>query len=1003
MTTRIPVSSLQNNWADGQKVDLSDMNVEQDNTNGNFSAIVQNMFGSGVLLENPIPTVLFDTDNLSAVQAQLQAANNLDGTGLSPATQPSDTLLGNQLSIEYADSSIAQTTKPSLAKAFGRYNVKVLIIGLDFEGNLQYDRFEFHKKETQTTFRHYTNILTILLSGFDGNNNCSACWGGRIIIREALPLELNRDAMVVGQDIEPNIFIRDIRPADCHLSIWNVIQNGIGSAYDADDLEINITSRQPQRAILPNDVTTQIGQKFLASTNNIQKITLLMSVSGDYTADIEDRFNWNGDLIVSVYRLQTTTACPTDILPELAIDFDPEERPLTELSFSQSELRDAGYVLTDVPQPVDFVFTNSVIAAAGGVENGKYYAFTVRRSGSADLGTIYMEVGTDTLDNSRLTVFNAIWVDSLEEDMWFQVWSNSAKFASGQAYDRGNGIAIEKTEIDETTGATIDNYNRFYNFVSNGEGINNIGVIEAAIEKSITTQDERTGNNVYSRKQYVPSFSFATSATLTTLRQTSEPLTIGCMADINPKTRETITKTQTYPGLANDNSFIIINPDGDLLANRLVGRKIVPDNTAAYEYRIYKETLCNDGYGDVNGDGYITSADVARAAQLIGCDITSAATQQDILDGYFTTLEILRADVDGDGIVSAIDVDLIQRYVNREDGYRYFPVGSYFTHLELEVQPAVARSDGYWVCYQTENPITLTCDGYIKSDGPIYTCPTTVDPSSLSDIEKTYYGNITSSTIDDDNSGVYQVAPFVSVDYDIIYVPFWADWMLSLNAEARAVPCAFTYPTSIDAADCTQSAQFDCTERSNEIPDCDPGRNDFYVPGNLIIGSGSLIRPDGTPLPVDIEVGIINLELGTQIFSETSFDIFGDFVSDRGDGMTNANYPAMRYADCTTVQPEDLAGNKVRFNVSIQSFIPSLDGYDLVDGYGIIIDDIVGTYMDHSTGFLRLTIRDLDENPLFATMVSKIQVVIYLKKAGWKNQVLTITPSEMAGLGTTYP
>jgi hypothetical protein len=1001
MTIRLPVSTIQNNWTDAQKVDMSDMSIEQENMNGNFAAIVQNMFGSGVLLESPTPVVLWDSDNLSAVQAALQAANNLDGTGLTPTTQPTDTLLGNQLSIEYTNSSIDQTSKSSQANAIGRNYVKLLIIGLDFEGNLQYDRFEFHKKETQTTYRHYARILTIILNGFDGNNNCSGSCGGRLIIKEALPYELNRDAIMVAQDVEPNIFIRDIRPADCHLSIYDVIQTGIGTEYDADNLEINITARQPQRAILPLDVSTQIGQKFLSTTDNIQKITALLSVSEDTTVPIANRFDWTGDLIVSVYKLQTTTACPTDILPELAIDFDPEERPLAELSFSQSELLDAGYVLTNVPQPIDFVFTNSIIAAVGGIEVGKYYAFTVRRSGSADAGTIYLEVGNDRIDNSRLTVFNAIWVDVPEEDLWFQVWSNSAKFASGQAYDRGNGIICEKTEIDPTTGATIDNWNRYFNFISNGEGVNNIGVLQAAIEQSITTQDERTGNNIYSRKQYVPSFGFVSSSTLTTLKQTSEPLTIGAMSDINPKTRAVITKTQSYPGLANGASYIIINPDADLLSNRLVGRKLIPDNTASYTYRIYRETLCTDGYGDVNGDGVIDIDDVARAAELIGYDISDPATQQDIIDGYATTLEILRADVDGDGIVSAADVDLIERFVNREDGYRSFPVGTYFTHLELEVQPAVVRNDGYWTCNWTYNTGGATYDGYVNPTGPAYVCPIPVDPATLTATERLYYGNIGESTIDTDNAGVWQAAPFVAVDYDIIFVPFWADWMLALNSSARSVPSAFTYAESIDTTDCTQVATFECSERSNEIPDCDPGRNDFYVPGNLIVGSGSLIRTDGTPLPVDIEVGIVNLELGAQIFSETSFDIFHNFVADRGDGFTNANYPAMRYSDCTTVQPEDLAGNKIRFNVSIQSFVPSLDGYDYVDGYGIIVDDVIAVYMDHANGILRLTTQDLDENPLYATLVSKVQIVVYLKKAAWKNQVLTISPAEMAGLGAT--
>lgn len=1004
MTKRLPVSTIKNKWTDAQRVDLSDMNAEQAHKQNNDSAIVQNFFGSGIILENPEPVVLFDTDNLSSIQAQLQAANNLDGTGLAPIQQPSDSLEGNQLAITYSDSEIAQTTRAAEAKAFGRYSVKVLIVGLDFEGNLQYDRFEFHKKETQTTFRHYTRVLTIILNDFDGNNNCSACWGGRIQIREALPFELNRDALSASQDVEPNIFIRDLRPADCNNSILTAIQTGIGSEYDVNALEINITGRQPQRVIEPNDVITQIGQKFYTTTDNIQKVTLLLGVSRNDDAYVENRYNWTGDLIVSVYRLQTTTDCPTDIIPDLAIDFEPEERPIAELSFSQAELREAGYVLTDTPQPVDFVFTNSSISESNGVEVGKYHAISVRRSGDADTGTIILEVGNDRVEKSRLTVFNGIWVDVPEEDLWYQVWSDSGKTATGQAYDAGNGLLSPKTTTDEYTGAAIDNWDRHFNFVSTGQNVTNTAVLQAVIEESITTQDERTGNNVYSRQQSVPSLSFVTTATLNTLKQTAEPLTVGCMSDINPKVRDTLEKTQNFVGMANGDTYTIINPDADLLSVRLIGRKLIPQTTCSnFEYRIFKAEYCVDGYGDVNGDGVIDQNDVTRAAALIGSSLSSTTTQQEILDGYKTTLEILRADVDGDGIVSADDVSLIQKFVNREDGYNSFPVGTSFTHLDLTVQPAVARWDGYWDCWQIENPDTLVCDAYVRTDG-YDGCGSFIDPASLTEIERIYYGNHVVPNIDGDNPGVYQTAPFVPVNYQIKFNPFWQDWLLALNAEAREMPVTFTFTNSITQNSCDDPLTFNCSQRAEETPDCDPGQNHLYVGGNLILGrGGNVVKPDGTPLPSDLEMGIINLELGDQYFAETSFDIFRSFVADRGDGFTNANYPAMKYFDCTTVQPEDLAGNRVRFNVSIQSFVPALDGYDLVDGYGIIIDDIIGAYMDHTTGFLRLTIKDLDQNPLYKTLVSKIQIIVYLKKSGWVNNVTTVSPSEVGGLGTDPP
>src|SRR5690606_11475328 len=121
--------------------------VEQDynvNTNG---AIINNHFGSGILPRSITPNILFDSDNLSEAQASLLAAGNFDGTGLQVASQPTDINLGNQLSITLSNSTV-----------LGRFSVKVLIIGLDFQGTPQYDRFTFHKNETQVTAKHYTRI-----------------------------------------------------------------------------------------------------------------------------------------------------------------------------------------------------------------------------------------------------------------------------------------------------------------------------------------------------------------------------------------------------------------------------------------------------------------------------------------------------------------------------------------------------------------------------------------------------------------------------------------------------------------------------------------------------------------------------------------------------------------------------------------------------------------------------------------------------------------------------
>lgn len=973
MTLRKDVSVIENKWQDAQRVDQNDMDTEQTRNNEIDAAIVQNHFGSGVLLSSPQQNVLFDSDTLTSVQASLLAAGNFDGTGLSPHAQPGDINLGNQLEVELTGS-----------KAVGRLTVKIAIIGLAFDDTLQVDRFYFHRNEKQVTSRHYKRILTIFTNDFKGNHNCSRHLGGRLVIKEAASFQLSRDPIMVAQDVEPDIFWRDFKVADTTVSLAQTIQNGMGSEFSVDGLNINTTGLTARR-LGPNDVTSQIGQKFQATTNNIQKITLLLGVDKNGSVAVENEFDWTGDLVVSIYPLQTTVDCPTDIVPSLAIDFDPSNVPLAQISYNQNTLRDYGYVLNDVPQPVDFVFNST---ATGSVSNGgviipgSFYAVTIRRSGATTTGTIFAAEGRDHTDDSRITLFSGVWVDIPEEDLWFQVWTDAAKVADGQGYDSGNGIMITKTTTDPTTGAAIDNESRHYPMSDTGENIVNTAVLSAVPEESVSVQDERTGNPVFSRKKFVPSFSFVNELGLNDLKSVSEPLIIGCMQDTNPKINPILDKLQNLPGLAKDDLFCIVNPDPDLLSINLLGSKLIPDKaSAAIGYKIVRVTSCIDGYGDVNGDGYIDTSDIALATSLIGESYHYNSTQQKIIDGYFTTLELLRADVDGDGYITNNDVDLISQYVNKVTNS--FPAGSSFTHICLQVQQLVGRNDGYY-----------DCDGYVRIDG--YTGLDIVSPGDLSPSELLYDGYVMSPVIN--ANPIFTKIPFPGVNYSIIPLPFWQPYLLAISSQARQVPTTFTFPNSIAPNDCSTPTTFKCVDKNRVEPKSDPGRNDFYVPDNLYIGKGELLRPDGSNYSIDFEIGTVILQLPEVPLAESSINIFDKFVADRGDGFTKAGYPAMRYADCTTVQSTDLAFGKVRFNVSLQSFAPNLDGYTTEDGYGVIVDDIIGVYLDSSTGILKLTIKDLAVDQVYKTLVTKIQIIVYLKKAGWKNTPLVINTSEVVGL-----
>lgn len=990
---RNDVSQTQVLWHDGQQVDQADMTTEQNRNVKTDASIIQNHFGSGVLPSAPSQRVLFDTDNLFTDQAALIASHDFDGTGLRTLEQPLDTMLGNQLEVELLDSDAN-----GMSTVGGRISTKVLIIGLDFQGNLQYDRFYFYKKEKQVTKQHYAKILSIFTNDFLGNNNCSMILGGRIIVREAAAMELSRDCIMIAQDMQPNLFFRDFKNSSPNpaVSLYQTIQSGIGLQYNVDALHINTTVKRDFEFV-PGDVTTRVAEKFLAKCNNIQKITILLGVrrSGD---DINRIYDWSGELVISVFELQSTVTSPTELVPGLAIEFDPNPIPITQFSIDQQNLKNRGYVLSDVLQPVDLVFNNSILGSATNpvIVPGKYYAISFGRAGDSNVGTIFTGIGNSQTTDDRLSIFTSEWTDIPEEDIWYQVWSDTAKVADGMAYDAGNGIQITKTTVNDL-GATVD-YSFDHNpFADTGQNTLNTAIIEAVNQKFEQTQDERTGNPVFSRQQFKPNLSFVTNSTLNTLRESSDPLIIGCARDVNARANNSISGTQPFIGMAKGNLFIVVNPNPYLISQQLIGSKLIPNNNCAgIGYSIYAVRLCIDGYGDVNGDGVIDSSDIDRASQLLGQSLELASTQQLIADGILDTLEILRADVDGDGYITHNDIDLIQAYIS-QDGYRSFPIGSNFTHLEISVQTQTGRYDGYYDCCKYSNG---QCDGYIRVNGNGINI---VNFNNLSETQLMYYGaKITPDIAADDPA--FSVVPFVPIPFVISPIPFWQDYMVQVNSESRLVPVAFTSTNNTEiiidpnTKQCENNLAIVCQDPFEFSGACNPGSNDFFIPNNIIIGKGQILDRFGDHFKLDIEIHTIVLELpqGTK-FNHAVMNVFHKLVLDSGDGFTVAGYPAAKFGDCTTVQADALLKNQLRFVVSIQSIFPNLEGSD-VDGYGIIVDGIIGVNMDQLTGLMTLTMNDISNMALYPELRTKIIISVYLKKAGWNNIPLVVPNNQVNGL-----
>lgn len=632
MTKRTPVSAQQNIWSDGQQVDNSDLTLEQQHNDTIGSSTINNHVGAGVLPEVLVQNILFDSDLVQGF---------LDGIAIYAQNQPADKNLGNQLEISLTHSEAAS-----------RKAVKVAIVGLDFQSNLQFETFTFKTNEVQVSKKHFTQILLLLFNDLKGNPELSLNLGGHLLIKEARPMTLSRSPLMVAQDVQPNLFFRDFF-LDTPLSLNGLLKAAL-PLYNTDTLEI-YTGDFEKKILLSGDVTTQIGEKFIATTNNIQKATLLLAVRNQVIGS-ENDLVWNGDIVVSIYPLQSDIDCPSDIAPTLPIDFSPSNIPVAQISANFASLQSAGIVLDSVPQPVDFIFSNSPIATGNVLTVGKYYAVAIKRSGAANKCDILVDVGEAHIPNSRITMFTgSLWVDIPEQQLWFRIWHDAAKVSDGQAYESGHGITIEKTIQDPITFTTVDHSKEPIQFTGNDVYR---AVVAATTEESVPVPDQRTGNPVLTRQQFVPSVSLLNTIDIANLDAAAEPLMIGAIADKNRKFFDSISSlinsTLYSSTLVKDELIIKIITDStdgyrydtdviglqtNLLNGDFIGAKIFPNsNNSEFFYRIADAKLCSYIVGDIDGNGIIDEVDLDLLNSYLGTDLTvGLPLNTNLVTDYVTT------------------------------------------------------------------------------------------------------------------------------------------------------------------------------------------------------------------------------------------------------------------------------------------------------------------------------------------------------------------------------
>lgn len=923
------------NWYDFTNVDLEDLGAEQNSYLKQTAESNNTALGTGVRLDSAEEPVIFDSSSLSATQSSWVSLGTFDGRGiLAEAYTSSDLDKGSQISVQVTDALLN-----------GYLDMTVTLLGKTFDDTLIYEHLIFENNGVQVTHNHFKEVTNVMFQNFLGNTNTSVDGygsydvGGTVVVSEASSMKVSLDLIAAQQTSEPDIVFRDYKVYDSGKSLQTVIEEAIGASNDYDDLNITTTATSSRTFAAGASTETIYGQKFQMQGTNIQKVTLLLALTSGS--------DWSGSLVVGIRKLQSSVTCSTDFLPDNEIDFDPVTSAIEELSLDQADLEKLGIVLDSTPQPVDFVFagTNLANASLSGLEDESYYVITVRRTGSTTTGTLSLEEASNTDNDQKLTVFsNSVWTDVDSSSLWYQVWTDSVKVASGVAYDQGYQLVIPKTKVNNN-GVTIQNEIQDLAFVDTTEDTENYVIVQKTLEYTDSESHPRTGDDIFSRVEDAPAFSLLNQDDTLELLETQEDLVIlARVKDTNSKSNPEIAGTLDYPGLAIGNVINVINPGSDLLTQNVVGSIITPNILKpTLKYRIISQDIYTDLYGDVDNDSDIDLADANAVGDLDGYSIYFATTgtyteaQHETLaaSGAIDILELLRAEVDSsDGYeITSSDLTAVNAYI---DSGTAFPNGaSSFSRVRLEVEPLTYPYSEL----TSEAASTLSLN--------------TLDPD----------------LIDGSNFSVSS-----NIDFSIEFVSTWSPENVELLDLRRYVNTTFLTAPDI--------------ENSPE----NGGSNDYFIPGDLLL-SGNVKNLDGSFHSLDHEVGTIEIVLPTGD-TEGTINIFDLYVDNQ-----------MRFSDGTLVSSAAITNNQVRMHVSIGSHVKNVSGDDgyldfdgYSDGYGANADEAIGTYLDHSTGLLRIRAYNIVHNDLFPELRTRIIVTVFLKKAGFTNSPVSVASTDIAGI-----
>ena len=991
MSDKILKSNIKKtNFFDGQRVSESDLDSNQKYFEDIISSNNLDFHSSGVLKKSMKPRILLDTskpgyyadDGENGSKAILNL-NKFDGLPIYVDIQPKDRVYGKRLEVELSGSS-----------ARGReQNVKVILVGLVYDpqypgGILEYEFINFDDNKTILTENHYFEIKCLIVnnmsngSGFSdsGEKIKSLNLGGKLVIRESESAKIFSKSNIL-KNIKTFNF--DLKNMYGKVSLSSEINSGVTPTNSVQELYIDydyeLFSFNPNASI-----GISYGQKFIAQSNNLQKVEVLMSVD----KSLEKGTDWRGDLVFSIYELEDSQ----ERRSSNPLDGNPKVSPIAEVSLDQEDLGSKGYSLKEYLSKVEIDFSASNISDpnSGLIERGKGYAFIISRAGNNSYGKVNVAVSDNYLYAKKRSNLNikieesyaqsiyefiefdpnySSYISNEEKSLWFAVHSAQFELTSGLIYD-ANGRVFSIPELADYVAESKINFKLpAIDLASTSK--NNIVGVSGSNKFSSPDVHPRTGNFVYTRIENYPQLSVFAEDDATVDKDSL--VILGTIKDSTSRDAELIELNVDKPGLLGRDFLYIVNPSSEIILQNLIGRKFVIDEKYSHEYIINKVEKMDLKYGDIYDENRYTDDSLQYILSISGSSITSSETQRSILGGAIDIIDYIKSDLDGDGIIDGSDINYME---NAIDGNISFPVGENLNVIKINFEKEVIAESKPEI--DSFGPVeTAQADTLMKIEN--------VDEKTAlligvgDELEFTLglnKGNfiVSSKTIESDGTTVYiglnndegdtailfaeteNYFKIISKNFtnsfldnkDLLGIPF-------SNLNSKIYFNEYFQERNMEVCDLRSFLDFSFKEDLEESCECvgkhicgTKSVNQKYLPADLFI-EGRIKSSDGKEYSSDYEFANVSVDIPVGTLSGCQIDLYNSFIKSKGNTcLTSTGYPAMKFSDGTYVGCEDIGANTdIKKNrVKITGGIASLHVDAFVDGYAV--DEEQGTIEEYN-------------------------------------------------------